>query len=158
MSGQRQPIELVIAKGRKNLTKAEIEERRNTEVKPVVENIEPPTYLIKGQKAEFNKIANQLCKLKIMGETDVDALARYIIAKDLYVKVSKQLRKKDVLENPFVLDKYLKNQDRIFRQCRTAANDLGLSITSRCKLVIPQTEPVAKENKFSKFEKRVSSG
>ncbi len=28
MSGQRQPLELVIAKGNKHLTKAEIEERR----------------------------------------------------------------------------------------------------------------------------------
>lgn len=33
MAGQRQPIELVIAKGNKHLTKAEIEARRNGEEK-----------------------------------------------------------------------------------------------------------------------------
>lgn len=155
MAGQRQPIELVIAKGKKNLTKAEIQERRDSEVKPIADNITAPPYLSKKQKDEFNKIADQLNKLKIMGETDVDALARYIIAKDLYIKVSKQLNKSEVISNPIVLDNYLKNQDRLFKQCRSSANDLGLSISSRCKLVVPATkEDKPKENKFSRFEKR----
>ena len=43
MAGPRQPIELVIAKGKKNLTKAEISERRATEVQPCMDGIEPPT-------------------------------------------------------------------------------------------------------------------
>lgn len=45
MSGQRQPIELVLAKGNKHLTKAEIEERKSSEVKPITDNISPPPYL-----------------------------------------------------------------------------------------------------------------
>ena len=35
MAGQRQPIELLKAKGKKHLTKAEIAERENNEIKPV---------------------------------------------------------------------------------------------------------------------------
>ena len=154
MSGQRQPIELVIANGRKNLTKAEIQERLDSEVKPIAENIIAPDYLSKRQKAEFNRIADQLKKLKIIGETDVDALGRYIISKDLYIKLSKQISKSSVLSDPILLDKYLKNQDKIFKQCRSSANDLGLSISSRCKLVVPERkDPPKKENKFKKFEK-----
>ena len=154
MSGQRQPIELVIANGKKNLTKAEIQERRDSEIKPIADNIVAPPYLTKRQKAEFDRIADQLQKLKIMGETDVDALGRYIISKDLYVKLSKQIGKSIVLNDPILLDKYLKNQDRLFKQCRSSANDLGLSISSRCRLVVPATkEPPKKENKFKKFEK-----
>lgn len=154
MSGQRQPIELVLAKGNKHLTKAEIKERRDREVKPISDNIIAPDYLIKKQKEEFYSIAEQLKKLKIMGETDVDALARYIISKDLYIKISKQLRKSEVLNNPIVLDKYLKNQDRMFKQCRTSAVDLGLTISSRCRLVVPETKDDDKKvNKFTKFEK-----
>lgn len=154
MAGQRQPIELVIANGRKNLTKAEIQERRDSEIKPITDNIIAPKYLTKRQREEFDRISDQLRKLKIMGETDVDALGRYIIAKDLYIKVSKQLAKPSVVSDPFLLDKYLKNQDRLFKQCRSSANDLGLSISSRCKLVVPETkEPPKKENKFKKFEK-----
>lgn len=154
MAGQRQPIDLVIAKGKKNLTQAEIQERRDREIKPIADNIVAPGYLTKKQKDEFYLIAEQLKKLKILGETDVDALGRYIIAKDLYIKVSKQMAKSFVVSDPFLLDKYLKNQDRLFKQCRSSANDLGLSISSRCKLVVPEIkDPPKKENKFKKFEK-----
>lgn len=155
MSGQRQPIELVIANGKKNLTKAEIQERRDSEVKPIVENITAPAYLTAKQKKEFDKVADQLKKLKIMGETDVDALARYITAKDMYEHSVKQMRKPEIKNNPIAFDKWLTVQDKLFKQCRSSANDLGLSISSRCKLVVPATkETTQKENKFSKFEKR----
>lgn len=161
MAGQRQPIELVLAKGNKHLTKKEIEERKSSEVKPITDDISPPPYLsTKKQKEEFNKIANQLIKLKILGETDVDTLARYILSRDLYVNLTKQIRKKKILEDPILLDKYMKNQDRAFRQCDVCAKALGLTISSRCRLVVPETkQEVPKENKFKKFEKRaVSSG
>ncbi|MBM6667535.1 phage terminase small subunit P27 family [Lacrimispora saccharolytica] len=160
MAGQRQPIELVLAKGNKHLTQKEIEERKSSEVKPITDDISPPPYLnTKKQKEEFNKIANQLMKLKILGETDVDTLARYILSRDLYVNLTKQIRKKKILEDPILLDKYMKNQDRAFRQCDVCAKALGLTISSRCRLVVPETkQEVPKENKFKKFEKRAVSG
>lgn len=159
MAGQRQPIELVIANGKKNLTKAEIQARRDSEIKPITDNIIAPAYLTKKQQTEFYEIAEQLKKLKIMGETDVDALARYVLSRDLYVKISKQMRKAEIINNPIALDKYMKNQDRAFKQCRSSANDLGLSISSRCKLVVPETKTeTPKENKFAKFEKRSVNG
>lgn len=154
MAGRRQPIELVIAKGNKNLTKAEIQERRDREIKPITDNIIAPGYLTKKQKDEFYRIADQLKKLKIMGETDVDALARYITANDLYISAVKQLRRSNVKNNPELFDKWAKIQERYFKQCRSSANDLGLSISSRCRLVVPERkEPPKKTNKFSKFEK-----
>lgn len=155
MSGQRQPIELVIARGKKNLTKAEIQERQDSEVKPISDNITAPDYLSSKQKEEFNRIAGQLQKLKIMGETDVDALARYIVANDFYINAVKQMRKTAVKNDPLKFEAWSKIQERYFKQCRASANDLGLSISSRCKLVVPVTkDPPKKENKFSKFEKK----
>ena len=160
MAGQRQPIELVVAKGSKHLTKAEIAERQAREVKPCTDDIAPPSYLTAKQKQEFNRIAAQLNKLKILGETDVDALARYILSRDTYVKLTKQIQKKEILENPILLDKYMKNQDRAFRQCDVSAKALGLTISSRCRLVVPEgTNEAPKENKFNRFAKgAVSSG
>ena len=155
MAGQRQPIELVIAKGNKHLTKAEIEARRNGEVGPLDGNIAPPGYLTKKQKAEFNTIAGQLQELKIMGETDIDALARYVVANTFYINAVKKLRSKEVRDDPELFGSWLKIQEKMFNQCRASANDLGLSISSRCKLVVPATEKAeAKTNKFKKFEKR----
>lgn len=156
MSGQRQPIELVVANGRKNLTKAEIAERMAREPKPITDDISPPSHLTKKQKEQFNKLASQLKKLKIIGETDVDALARYIVANDFYVNAVKKMRSKEVKNDPALFDAWSKIQERYFKQCRSSANDLGLSISSRCKLVVPElrTPDKPKENKFSKFEKR----
>lgn len=158
MAGQRLPIELVQARGSKHLTKAEIKERQEREIKPITDNIIAPSFLTKKQTNEFYKIAEQLKKLKIMGETDVDALARYIVAFEFYVNAVKQMRKKDVKEDPYKFDAWSKIQERFFKQCRQAANDLGLSISARCKLVVPKTEEAPKENKFRVFEKRSVNG
>ena len=155
MAGQRLPLELVQARGSKHLTKAEIQERQEREIKPITDNIIAPGYLTKKQKDEFYRIADQLKKLKILGETDVDALARYITANDFYVNAVKKMRSKEVKDDPFKFEAWAKIQERYFKQCRSSANDLGLSITSRCKLVVPETKKeTPKENKFKKFEKR----
>lgn len=154
MSGQRQPIELVVAKGAKHLTKAEIKERQEREIKPITDDIIAPGYLTKKQKDEFYRLANQLLKLKIMGETDVDALARFIVANDFYINAVKMMRKPEVKNNAERFDMWSKIQERYFKQCRISANDLGLSISSRCKLVVPNVEKeTPPENKFKKFEK-----
>lgn len=172
MGGQRLPLEVVQARGSKHLTKAEIKERQEREIKPITDNIIAPAYLTKKQKNEFYTISEQLQKLKIMGETDVDALARYIIAQNFYTDTIKAIRnlpkekpKKEEFSN---VSEYYSNleiwytrgaildrrQERYFKQCRSSANDLGLSISSRCKLVVPETKPeTPKENKFKQFEK-----
>ena len=155
MSGQRLPIEVIQARGAKHLTKAEIEERQKREIKPITDDIIAPNFLTKKQKDEFYRISDQLKKLKIMGETDVDALGRYIVANDFYINAVKKMRSKEVKDNPILFEAWAKIQERYFKQCRASANDLGLSISSRCKLVVPETDKeTPKENKFKKFEKR----
>ena len=157
MAGTRQPIELVIANGKKHLTKAEIEARRNSEIKPLEGEILAPSYLTKKQKDEFTKIAAQLERLKIIGETDIDALARYIIAQDLYINAVKKLRSKEVRNDAELTETWIRVQEKFFKQARASASDLGLTISSRCKLVVPAAnEPEKRENKFMKFEKRVN--
>ena len=167
MAGQRQPIELVIAKGKKNLTKAEISERRATEVQPCLDGIEPPAYLSAAQKRRFVKLATQLQKIKIMGETDCETLSRYITAQTQYEKATKALRGMkppkptgDDEADMILLADYYKNeemvaklQDRYFKQAHTSATALGLTISSRCKLEVPMKEEEPKVNKFSKFGK-----
>lgn len=154
MGRDRLPIELVKARGAKHLTKAEIAERTANEVKPIDDNIEAPAYLTKKQKDEFYKIADQLKRLKIMGETDADALARYIIANDFYINTVKQMRKKEILSDPILFNTWAKIQNKYFKQCQESARDLGLTISSRCKLIVPEINKEApKENKFKKFEK-----
>ena len=107
-----------------------------------------------------------------MGETDTGALARYVTAQELYEEAVKDLRKlakdrpseeekEDDLASYYknidlyytLLDSATKRQDRYFKQAQTAAAALGLTISSRCRLVAPVIEEKPKENKFAKFGK-----
>lgn len=49
MAGQRLPIEVVQARGSKHLTKAEIQDRQEREIKPITDSIIAPSYLTKKQ-------------------------------------------------------------------------------------------------------------
>jgi P27 family predicted phage terminase small subunit len=154
MSGQRLPTGVLEARGNKHISKAELEERRNNEIKPITDDIVAPAYLTKKQKDDFYSISEQLKKLNIMGNTDVDALGRYIVANDFYINAVKQMRKPEIKNDPIKFNAWAKIQERYFKQCRSSANDLGLSISSRCKLVVPQPkQDKPKENKFKRFEK-----
>ncbi|MCD4838160.1 phage terminase small subunit P27 family [Neobacillus sedimentimangrovi] len=137
MARPRQPIDLLLYKGKKNLTKKEIEERKSTEVKAASDKVKAPTYLPKELKKEFKKIADELLSIGIITNLDVDALARFLIAKKLYLEITQML-----LDDPnLLLDKdVVGTQDKLFKQSRAAASDLGLTISSRCKLVIPKKE------------------
>lgn len=154
MANQKQPIQLIQAKGRKHLTKAEIEQRTNSEVQPVCDNIKPPQYLSKSQKKRFKIIAKQLEKLGVMGETDCEAVARYVVVEELFETTATVLQNPEILNNPIKFDIYTKLLDKYFRQCRASASDLGLTISSRCRLVVPKPSEDKPKNKFNNFERK----
>ncbi len=166
MAGPRQPIQLVVAKGKKNLTKKEIADRLATELAPCTDESRAPKYLKATEKKRFMKIAGQLDKLGILGETDTETLARYVTAQSQYEKITKELR--TILDNSpdetsltymedlntwiDMQDRLAKMQNRYFTQAQTAASALGLTISSRCKLIAPKIDDTPKVNKFKKFE------
>lgn len=171
MAGAKKPIKLNLAVGGKHWTKDEIEERLSSEVQPVTDGIAAPPYLTAKQKKQFITIADQLQRIGIMGETDCDTLARYIIAQGLYEQTVKDLRQiqkerpagDDLTVHTLahwaqLLETLDKRQDRYFKQAQTAAAALGLTISSRCKLAVPKSAEPPKENKFAKFGDRKAAG
>ena len=164
MARPRQPIDLLEAKGKKHLTKKEKEDRKISEVVPCTDEIIAPAYLTAPEKKQFYLLADQLKKIKIMGETDTEALARYITAQGLYEQAVKDLRKaqkerpKEANANILIawaelLEKLDKRVDRYYKQATSAASKLGLTITDRCRLVVPKSDEAPKVNKFNKFGK-----
>lgn len=138
MPRHAEPIGLVKAKGKKHLTKQEIEERSERELKVPFTDVEAPDYLSASQKRKFDGIAEMLLALNIMTELDTDCLARYVLAHDMYLAYTKAVTKL-IKANDLVLLKDMQNlQDKAFKQAQAAARDLGLTITSRCKIVVPQ--------------------
>lgn len=164
MARPREPIDLIAAKGRKHLTNAEYEKRKNTEVAAPVDNIKPPVFLSKKEKEKFEELAEQLTKIKIMTNLDCDVLARYVKAEEEYIKITEQLQKikftidekSTVSEEEQLAEQYAKYnflskiQIRTMKACNENARELGLTIASRCRLVIPKGEEEKPVNKFMK--------
>ena len=153
MANQRQPIQLIKAKGKKHLTKNEIEERTNSEIPPITDGIAPPDYLNEVQKKRFRAVAEDLQALEIMGKTDCDALARYVVVEELFEVASKTLQDPEVLADSEKTVSATLALEKCFKMCRAAAGDLGLTISSRCKLVVPKAPEDKKPNKFNRFDK-----
>lgn len=144
----KKPIDLLVAEGKSHLSKAEIEKRKAEELVVPFKNITAPDYLGEQHMIdEFYDIANKLLALNIMTELDEDTLARYILAKDQWLNLTMAYNDA-IKEKNYELVHFLDNkQDKAFKQCRSAASDLGLTITSRARLVVPQAE-TPKRNKF----------
>lgn len=132
---RKEPIAVVKAKGRKHLTKAEIDERESREPKLDCANVRAPDYLLKKQCEKFYEIAKSLVGLG-MTELDADCLANFITSQDLYQSCSKRIRV--LLKNGEVNKDLQMQQDRAFKQAYQWARELGLTISSRCAIEIPE--------------------
>lgn len=152
MGRPREPIDLLLAKGKARKTKAEIERRRAEEINipPELKNVTAPDYLPDKLKAEFDEIARKLLLIGIITELDEDALARYLLAKQQYLQLTSSFNKMAKVGTVIDLEKVQRMQDKAFQQCRASANDLGLTVKSRANLVMPKVEE-PKPNKFSQF-------
>ena len=148
MAGPRQPIDLVIANGRKHLTKAEVIDRREMELSVPTGDCSPPEYLPEKLKAEFESLAGKLIEVGIMSDLDVDLLARYLLSKQAYLGLTSRYMKMISSGNVGDVEKIAILQDKAFKQCQASARDLGLTISSRCKLVVPKAKEEPRPNKF----------
>lgn len=137
MARPREPVDLIKYKGRKHLTEDEYEERKESEVDVPFVDVQPPSYLKKKQKEKFMDIAKKLLAIGIMTELDVDMLAMYILSHDLYLSYTKTIAQLIKINDIAGLKDVQNMQDKAFRQAHTAARALGLTITDRCRIVIP---------------------
>lgn len=149
MARPREPIDLLVAKGKKNLTKKEIEERKAQELKVDNDKVEAPSYLPDDLKEEFNRVSDELIAIGIMTNLDCEALGRFIVSESQYQKVTEKILKMKTIGPTYI--ELIKTQERLFKMCRQAASDLGLSISSRAKLVAPKKVEVKKESKFDRM-------
>lgn len=139
MAGARQPTALVEAKGRKHLTKAEKAQRESEEVTAsVAKTARPPKWLPEDLRGEFRAIGRRLIGLGIYSELDADALGRYVVAQHQYQLATEQAEAALAAKNVASADNWGKVQERYAKQARNHAADLGLTVSSRCKLVLPE--------------------
>lgn len=155
---KRKSIKLHLLEGNPNrLTKAEIEQRQKHEeaMKAGTDKVIPPDRLSKSQKERFIELSSQLVELEIFDNLDVDTLALYIETYDNYVRTvrsAKRMTNGDMDQNFDEYAKRMRTAAQLADLCRKLASDLGLTITSRLKLVIPQKEE-EKETPMAQFLK-----
>lgn len=155
MPGKRQPTDVLEATGRKHLTNEEKTARRASEVSvPPATKARTPNWLESDDlRKEFRKIGKQLIDAGLYTDLDADNLGFYITARaqwDVATKyVSKALSGGDSKAANF----WSRIQDRFFKQARSCAASMGLTLSDRCRLVIPpalQQEDAGGEDEFTR--------
>lgn len=116
----------------KNLTKEELETRKNTEenLKGGANKISPPKHLSREQRRIFRNIVKELRESGILGNLDIYILSTCAISLDRIQTIETMINEKPILISDKDLrlanDKYTKD---FFRCC----NELSLSPQSRAK-------------------------
>lgn len=147
MAGKRQPTDVVIANGRKHLSRAEEAERRAGEVKvSPAKTAKPPKWLLEELKPDFRRLGKRLIAAGLYTELDTDTLGRYLVAQHQWELATDEVEKALAEIDPEEAEDWSRIQDRYFKQTRACANDMGLTMTSRCRLVVPDTGKQATED------------
>lgn len=138
MAGKRQPTDVIIANGRKHLSKAEEAERRSKEISlPPAKTARPPKWLPEELRKDFRAIGKQLIGAGIYTDLDADTLGRYLVAHRQWLAATEQAQIYLEDSDAEGADAWGRIQERYFKQARNCANDMGLTVTSRCRLVVP---------------------
>ena len=150
MPGKRQPTDLIKANRRKHLSKAEEAARRATE--PQVEApdvVTAPEWLAKRFHREFLEIGGLLCSSGLYTELDRDVLGQYFLTRDGWLKTYKIAAAASRSRDEKLAQIWTGIQNTYFRQTRQCSETMGLSINSRCKLVVPESaKPKEDDNQF----------
>lgn len=165
MPRPRQPTDTL----KKHISKAEAAERRAQEFSvPKAEKATPPKWLgcgfpddvSKALKAEFRKIGKQLIDVGLYTDLDADTLAHYVVARHQWELAAAQAETFLQAKKGASADGWGKVQARYFADARKCAGELGLTLSARCKLVVPEkpayeTEPA---DEFSRILRQRMAG
>lgn len=146
MAGTRQSAAMLEANGTAHMSQAELEERRDREVHVAIpEKAEPPKWLSKKHHAEFRRIGEILLAAGLFAELDRDVLGQYFTAFEQWLLATRKLgaamRRSGDEEAKEAAREEAKTwsaiQKAAFTQARQCADSMGLSVTSRCRIVVP---------------------
>ena len=143
MPAKKKPVAVLKAEGSRHYTKDELEERAAREIQPPeTEAVKAPNYITGSLLKEFNKLAPVLVKMGVLSSVDGDVLGQYLIAKQQYVSATNHVTM--ALRNGQLSDveKWSTVQDRFFKQCRRCAQELGLTVSARASILLPQSADI----------------
>lgn len=153
MPGPRQKLSVLEGNGRKHLSKSEKARRAEQEVNlPKPKTMRLPKWLPEEHRKEFRTLAKELLAADMgAAQLDRDTLGRYVVAQAQYAQACKMAGDALAAKNAALAEKWTKLQDTCFKQARACANDMGMTITSRCRLVLPEGAKKKEKNPFEQM-------
>ena len=153
MPGPRQRLSVLEGNGRKHLSKSEKAQRAAQEVDlPKPKTIRLPKWLPKEHRTPFRALAKELLNADMgAAQLDADTLGRYVVAQANYTQALAIVHAALAGHDGDALKEATKVLDTFFKQARACANDLGLTITSRCRLVLPEGAKPKEPNPFERM-------
>ena len=153
MPGPRQKLIVLEGNGRKHLSKSEKAQRAAQDVAlPKPKTMRVPKWLPEAHRKEFRDLAKELLAANMgAAQLDRDTLGRYVVAQRQFTAVCKLVQDALDREDADQANKWTKAQKSYFEQARACANDLGLTITSRCRLVLPEGARPKEVNAFERM-------
>ena len=143
------PTDVIVARGKKHLSKDEVDERRASEVRPHDTSVTPPKWLTtKAQRAEFEKKAQELVEIGIWDALDADELGRYVLAAEAHAMSEKQLTKMLRSGDLDGMKLLVPVVEKHHKQCHELATALGLTPSSRARLAVPPKVKAEQEPDF----------
>ena len=186
MAGKRRPMDvnLSVIDGGKHWTKDEIQQRQGEELrveKP--KELKVPPWLNGAAKKLFKAYAKQLLKFPagMVSELDTGMLARYCDCEAAYGEASRQkttwlkectqlLKNVDadnlaaLNENPAYdvakgqVDYWIGQMAKLEKICRGCATEMGMTISSRCRLIVPKVDPKPEEDPLAQLQRKFMGG
>ena len=145
-----------LAATKKNLTKAEIEQKQQQEerIKIDGENLSAPSYLTDRAKEEFERVVREAKKIEIFDNLDLSILAIYSSAYAQYLEITEEIQNMGQGFRYVTADNkispLINAQDKIIKQIMTCSSKLGLATTDRLKLIVPKKEE-SETNKYLRY-------
>lgn len=153
MPGPRQKLSVLEGNGRKHLSKSERAQRAAQEVDlPKPSKLRVPRWLPDYLRSDFRALAKELLAADLgAAQLDRDTVGRYIVAQHQFAASCRKVQDALDQEDPDLVNKWSKAQKTYFEQARACANDLGMTITSRCRLVLPEGTRPKEKNPFEQM-------
>ncbi len=153
MPGPRQKLIVLEGNGRKHLSKSEKAQRAAQEINlPKPKTMRVPKWLPDYLKPDFRALAKELLAADMgIAQLDRDTLGRYVVAQRQFTAACKLVQDALDREDADLANKWTKAQKSYFEQARACANDLGMTITSRCRLVLPEGARPKEVNPFERM-------
>jgi len=151
MAGGAQPIDLLLHKGKKHLTKQEIEKRKEAEAKFNFKSdkLKVPKWLDDIAKKEFKRLVEEFSGLDILKNPDVDMLALYCDAYSQYQLITDEINKEGLMivhvnkagESNRIPHPLLTKKQALFQQMSAIASKFGFTPSDRAKITFPKEVP-----------------